>query len=236
MSSPTAPEAPPVQSGAMTDTRLWDRAAALPSASDGRRLPAVAALPPGMPTVGRAVRLHARRRAPLRDAADAHPRARRDDAAARSATQIDVMLRHPGDAKVTTSRPGDDGGGRLRDLDLRRRDRPDVRRRRTSSARSGRSATARAASHDPDFPGMSLVYEPVTALPMETLPGDVHPPGRATARTCSRPGRCCVIGADSSVDGREAIFLDCDHPRTIEIAGDRPDHRDRHRGRSRDRA
>ncbi|MFP5341675.1 MAG: hypothetical protein ACLGIJ_01935, partial [Candidatus Limnocylindria bacterium] len=34
----------------MTDTRLWDRAAAL-VAVDGRRRPAVAALPAGLPSV-----------------------------------------------------------------------------------------------------------------------------------------------------------------------------------------
>ena len=35
----------------MTETRLWDRAA-VAIASDGRRLPSVAALPEGLPTVG----------------------------------------------------------------------------------------------------------------------------------------------------------------------------------------
>jgi len=37
-------------------------------------------------------------------------------------------------------------------------------------------------------------------------------------------GRCSVLGTDL-VNGREAILLSCDHPRTIEMAGDRPDHR-----------
>ena len=35
----------------MTDTRLWDRAAAVPAPIDGRRFPAVAALPSGLPSV-----------------------------------------------------------------------------------------------------------------------------------------------------------------------------------------
>ena len=33
----------------MTDTRLWDRAAAVPAPVDGRRFAAVAALPSGLP-------------------------------------------------------------------------------------------------------------------------------------------------------------------------------------------
>ena len=39
-----------LRSGAMTSTRLWDRAAALPVPADGRRLPELAALPIGLPT------------------------------------------------------------------------------------------------------------------------------------------------------------------------------------------
>ena len=35
----------------MTSTRLWDRAAALPVPVDGRRVPEVAALPAGLPSV-----------------------------------------------------------------------------------------------------------------------------------------------------------------------------------------
>ena len=35
----------------MTDTRLWDRAAALPARTDGRRLPEIVALATELPTV-----------------------------------------------------------------------------------------------------------------------------------------------------------------------------------------
>ena len=35
-------------------------------------------------------------------------------------------------------------------------------------------------------------------------------------------GRCLVTGSDL-VGGREAILLECDHPRAIEVAADRPD-------------
>ena len=75
---------------------------------------------------------------------------------------------------------------------------------------------------DPDLPGMSTVYRPVTPLPMETLPDTfVHPGGYS--QNVLATGRCWISGS-VDVAGREAIVLECDHPRTIEIAGDRGDH------------
>ncbi len=64
-----------LQSGAMTDTRLWDRAALATIPADGRRRPPSPRCRPVLPTVDGAVRLHARRRAAVRDAAAADPRA-----------------------------------------------------------------------------------------------------------------------------------------------------------------
>ena len=76
-------------------------------------------------------------------------------------------------------------------------------------------------SSDPDFPGFAQVYEPLTALPFETLPDTfIHPAGYC--QNVLATGRCVVTGSDL-VRGREAILLECDHPRTIELAGDRPD-------------
>jgi hypothetical protein len=37
-------------------------------------------------------------------------------------------------------------------------------------------------------------------------------------------GRCHIAGT-ADVLGREAILLSCDHPRTVEVSGDRPDFR-----------
>jgi hypothetical protein len=74
---------------------------------------------------------------------------------------------------------------------------------------------------DPDFPGMSKVYEPITALPMETLPDTfVHPAGYC--QNVLATGRCTVTGTDLVAD-REVVLLECDHPRTIEVSADRPD-------------
>ena len=76
---------------------------------------------------------------------------------------------------------------------------------------------------DPDLPGTSKVYEPLTALPMETLPDTfVHPAGYC--QNVLATGRCTVTGT-AIVSGREAILLECDHPRTTELPGDRPDFR-----------
>ena len=58
---------------------------------------------------------------------------------------------------------------------------------------------------------------------METLPDTfVHPAG--FCQNVLATGRCTVTGTTVMI-GREAILLKCDHPRTIELAGDRPDFR-----------
>lgn len=204
----------------MTSTRLWDRAA-LPVPADGRRLPEVAALPAGLPSVTDLFDFM--RDAELRFATlkmrilERTVNARGDDV-----TELDVTLRHPGDAKVMTSRPGALLGGQyevwISDGDLVR-----------TYAAAHKLGTQRPVRNRPrgladeDFPGASRVYEPVTALPMETLPDTfVHPAG--FCQNVLATGPCAVVGTEL-LGGREAILLTCDHPRTIEMAGDRPDHR-----------
>jgi hypothetical protein len=204
----------------MTDTRLWDRAA-LAVATDGRRLPAVASLPPDLPSVADLFEF-------MRDAelrfATLRMRILERAATTRGTdvTQVDVMLRHPGHAKVTTSRPGEIVGGHyeiwISDGDLVR-----------TYAAAHKLGTQRPIRnrprglHDPDFPGMAKVYEPVSSLPMETLPDTfIHPAG--FCQNVLATGRCAVTGT-GLVAGRAAINLRCDHPRTIELAADRPDHR-----------
>ncbi len=204
----------------MTDTRLWDRAA-LALTTDGRRRPAVATLPPELPTLSELfefmrdaeLRFGTLRLRILERVATAH---------GEDATQVDVMLRHPGHAKVTTSRPDKVVGGAyevwISDGDLVR-----------TYASAHKLGTQRPIRNrprglgDPDFPGSARVYEPVTALPTETLPDTfVHPAG--FCQNVLTTGRCLVTGTDL-VNGREAILLSCDHPRTTEMSADRPDHR-----------
>jgi hypothetical protein len=201
----------------MTETRLWDRAALTAQTGD-RRLPAVASLPATLPTVTELFDF-------MRDAElrfetlrmrilERTTTTRGDDAA-----QLDVLIRHVAHAKVTTSRPGKVLGHNyeiwISDGDLVR-----------TYAAAHKLGTQRPMRNRPrglddDFPGMSRVYEPVTALPMETLPDTfVHPAGYC--QNVLATGRCTVTGSDL-VGEREAILLECDHPRAIEVAADRPD-------------
>ena len=202
----------------MTDTRLWDRAALSVQTGD-RRLPAVASLPATLPTVTELFDF-------MRDAelrfGTLRMRILEQTTTTRGAdaVQLDVLLRHPGRSKVTTSRPsrvlGQEYEVWISDGDLVR-----------TYAAAHKLGTQRPMRNrprgldDPDFPGMSRVYEPVTALPMETLPDTfVHPAGYC--QNVLATGRCTVTGSDLLID-REVILLECDHPRAIEVSADRPD-------------
>jgi hypothetical protein len=69
---------------------------------------------------------------------------------------------------------------------------------------------------------MSRIYEPATGLPVETLPDTfVHPAG--FCQNVLATGRCQILG-DETLLGRATVHLRCDHPRTVELPGDRPDH------------
>ena len=135
-------------------------------------------------------------------------------------TTMEVALRHPGHAKVTTTRAGHAGKA---DSEIWISD-GDLVRTYAAAHRLGTQRPIRnrpRGLHDRDFPGASRVYEPVTALPRETLPDAfIHPAG--FCQNVLATGRCTVIGAEV-VGGREAVVLQCDHPRTTEVVGDRPD-------------
>jgi outer membrane lipoprotein-sorting protein len=204
----------------MTDTRLWDRAA-LVVGSDGTRRPAVASLPTGDPSV--AELFDFMRDAELRFATlRMRILERAGTTRGQEETQVDVMIRHPGHARVTTSRPGELLGD---DYEVWVSD-GDVVRTYAAAHRLGTQRPIRnrpRGLHDPDFPGMARIYEPVTGLPMETLPDTfVHPAG--FCQNVLATGRCAITGS-GEVAGRAAIFLACMHPRTVELPGDRPDHR-----------
>jgi len=205
----------------MTSTRLWDRAAALPVPVDGRRFPAVAALGAGLPSV--AGLFEFMRDAELRFGTLRLRIVERTwTSRGEEATRIDVVLRHPGQARVTTGRPGVAIGGPyevwITDGELVRT--------YASAHKLGTQRPMRARPRgldDPDFPGASQVYEPVTALPAETLPETfLHPAGYC--QNVLATGACAVTG-EEVIRGREAIILECAHPRVIEMAADRPDFR-----------
>jgi hypothetical protein len=204
----------------MANTRFWDRAAALVP-GEGRRRPQVVALPAALPTVGELfdfMRDAELRFATLRLRIEERTKTARGEETASN----EVALRHPGHAKVTTTRDVDRGRA---DYDIWISD-GDLVRTYAATHRLGTQRPVRNRPRglaDGGFPGSSRVYEPVTALPTETLPETfIHPAGYC--QNVLATGRCTVIGAEV-VGGREAIVLQCDHPRTIEMAGDRPDFR-----------
>ncbi len=205
----------------MTSTRSWDRAAALPIPVDGRRRPQLTALPAGLPSIGELFDFM--RDAELRFATLRMRIVERAQTARGEETAtLEVALQHPGHAKVTTAREGHAGKAAyeiwISDGDLVR-----------TYAAAHRLGTQRPIRNRPrglddrDFPGSARVYEPVTALPRETLPETfVHPAG--FCQNVLATGRCTITGSDVVI-GREVVLLDCDHPRTTEVAADRPDFR-----------
>ena len=203
----------------MTETSLWDRAAALPLRADGPRLPEVVALGAMLPTV--AELFDFMRDAELRFATlRLRVEERAQTARGEDLVTMEAILRHPGDAKVTTTRGA---SGPKAEYEIWISD-GEIVRTYASIHRLGTQRPIRNRPRgldDPDFPGMSRVYEPVTALPMETLPDTfVHPAGYC--QNVLATGRCFVSGS-GIVAGREAVLLECDHPRTTELPSDRPD-------------
>lgn len=203
----------------MTASPTWDRAAAPPALADGRRLPAVVALPaelPSVPALFDFMRDAELRFTTLRMRIVEVAQTSRGEAS----TTHDVSIRHAGHAKVTTSRGGHAGKADyeiwISDGDLVR---TYAAEHRLGTQRPIRNRP-RGLDH-PDFPGGSKVYEPLTALPAETPPETfVHPAG--LCQNVLATGRCAITGSDL-VAGREVVCLECDHPRATEVTADRPD-------------
>jgi outer membrane lipoprotein-sorting protein len=203
----------------MTSTPSWNRAALVPARSGGRpraELPALPAdRPPELAELFTFMRDAELRFETLRMRIEERSGTTRGDHVVVS----ELMLRHPGDARVTTTE-GHRGTAGNYELWL-----SDGEIVRTYSAQH-RLGTRRPVRHsirglDRDFPGASRVYVPVTPLPMETLPDTfVHPAGYC--QNVLATGRCWVAGAEA-VGSRPAVVVECDHPRTTEVVADRPD-------------
>ena len=203
----------------MTSTRLWDRAALVPTAPDGRRRPEIVALAPGIPSVDELFTFM--RDAELRfETLRMRIEERTFTARGDQLVVMEVALRHPGHARVTTSEPdrGTSGNYEIWISDGA------VVRTYSAPHRLGTERPVRPAVrgvNDSDMPGAARVYVPVTPLPMETLPETfVHPAGYC--QNVLATGHCWISGTDIA-GGREAIVLECDHPRTVERVADRPD-------------
>ena len=133
--------------------------------------------------------------------------------------EMDVAIRHPGHARVSTTEPDRRVAG---NVELWISD-GDLVRTYSGTHRLGTSRPIRNRPRglDGDFPGPSRVYESVTPLPLETLADlFVHPAGYC--QNVLATGRTWVSGTDLVAD-REAIVLECAHPRSVELAADRAD-------------
>ncbi|HEY4228206.1 MAG TPA: hypothetical protein VGM49_07690 [Candidatus Limnocylindrales bacterium] len=206
----------------MPEIRAWDRAASLPVPVSGRRLPEVAALRDEQPSVDELftfMRDAELRFATLRMRIEEHVWTARGE----EILVQEVSLRHPGEVKVLTST-----------TDLGSTDAYEtwvsdgttvqtyVASRKVGTKRPARSMV-RGVADGHDLPGRSRFYVPLTPLQAETLPElFIHPAGYC--QNVLATGACRVAGT-TSIEGREAIVLVCDHPRTIELTADRPDFR-----------
>lgn len=204
----------------MSLPRLWTGAAHTASVA-GRQRPAVVSLPAGLPSVAELFTF-------ARDAEHRFDslRLRIEERTASSTgdrlVALDLALAHPGYARIRTSEPT---LGTASNADIWMSDGAVIR---TYSARH-RMATERPVRprvrglDDHDLPDASRVYVPLTALEVPGLADTfVHPAG--FCQNVLATGQCWISGSDN-VAGREAIVLECDHPRTTQLAGDRPDYR-----------
>ena len=197
----------------------WTRAALVP-VRRGAAHPEIPALPNGLPTVDELftfMRDAERRFETLRMRIEERVYAGRG-----AQVQVhDVALRHPNQARVVTTFPSNKAAGHS---ELWISDGEIVR---TYSAQhklgTSRPVRNRVRGLDPkSYPGRSTVYDPITALPAETLPElFVHPAGYC--QNVLSTGVCWISGTDR-VAGREAIVVECDHPRAVERYVDRPDY------------
>jgi outer membrane lipoprotein-sorting protein len=210
----------------MTTPERWDGAAdLLPVPAGHRPRPEIVALPAdGLPSLEELFTFM--RDAELRfDILRMQIEERSFTAAGEHLVRSEVLLRHPGNAKVTTTIPGHTARG---SYDIWISD-GEIVRTYSSTNRLGTERPVRrtlvgvSGPEARDLPGTSRVYRPRTALPMETLPETfVHPAGYC--QNVLSTGACRVVGIDEVVE-REVVVVQSDHPRTIELAADRPDFR-----------
>jgi hypothetical protein len=201
-------------------TRLWDRAASVPARAGTTRRPELIALPTELPTVAQLFGFM--RDAELRfDTLRMHIEERVIGSRGEQVQLIDVVVRHQGEARVTTSEPGLGTSG---NYELWLSDGETVRTYSGIHRIGTRRPVRRRVTglDDPDLPPMSKVYTPITSLPMETLPESfIHPAG--FCQNVLGTGDCRIVGTTDQAS-REAIVLECFHPRSTQVTTDRPDH------------
>jgi hypothetical protein len=133
----------------------------------------------------------------------------------------DVWLRHPAHVKVVSSR----STGNDRNYDVWVADGEHVNTYdATGNVTTERRMPRRPVGADsPDLPPWARIYVPVTTLPAESLADTfVHP--RGFCHNVLMTGLVYRRGTQKMANGREALLLRCDHPRTSHVLTDRPDH------------
>ena len=200
-------------------TARWERAALVP-VRRGERRPEMMALPSDLPTVDELftfMRDAERRFETLLMRIEERTYGTRGE----QVDTLDVAIRHPGHARVVTSRPSRRAAG---SHELWISD-GEIVRTYSAAHKLGTSRPVRNRVRGLDagaFPGRATVYEPITPLPMETLAElFVHPAGYC--QNVLATGAVWISGTDR-VAGREAIVIECDHPRAVEVMVDRPDY------------
>jgi hypothetical protein len=133
----------------------------------------------------------------------------------------EVWLRHPQHARVTSTRGGQLDG----DFDVWLSDGETVRTydRAANTGTVRRRLVHPVGATSPELPGFARVYEPLTALPAESLADTfVHPHGYC--RNVIATGTVTLRGTAVLANGREVLLLRCAHPRATLVLTDRPDH------------
>jgi hypothetical protein len=134
---------------------------------------------------------------------------------------VELALRHPGHARVTTRRSEDPLG---RDYTVWVSDGHVVR---TYSADANRASVRPlrwgvVGAERKDLPAFSRLSMPRTQLPAESIvDAFVHP--YRYARTVLATGPMALAGS-TTIAGREAFVVRGDHPRSAFVLTDRPDH------------
>lgn len=133
----------------------------------------------------------------------------------------EIWLRHPGWAKVVTTR----GEAGTRNFEIWASDGETVRTydAQASLATVRRGSAVPVGSTEAELPPQSRIYLPVTPLPRESLAETfVHPHG--LCRNILSSGQLTLLGTALLAGQREGFVLRCDHPRSSHVLTDRPDH------------
>jgi len=220
----------------MSANPAWDRAGSLPvPAADAgaRRMPELAALHEELPAVDALftfMRDAELRFETLRMRIEEHTWTTRGE----EVTASEVTLRHPGAVRILTTTTvidpdAPDAPGQADATDAYEAWVSDGTTVQTYTA-SRKVGTRRPARpmvrgivDDRSLPGRSRFYVPRTQLPMESLAElFIHPGGYC--QNVLSTGDCRVTGT-ALMAQRQAIVVECAHPRSIERVADRPDFR-----------